>query len=73
LARAVLRGREQQVNVRPKVKAAGLGGAIAAILFAVLRNNGVDVDTEVFGLFSVSDAVVALSAFIAGYMKTENA
>lgn len=61
------------MKVRKKVKAAGIGGAIAAVLFAILRKNGVDVDAEVFGLFAVSDAVVAAAAFIAGYLKTEDA
>lgn len=48
-----------------KVAAAGIGGAVATIVVAILNAYGVSLDP------SVVAAIVTLAAFGAGYLKTE--
>lgn len=64
----------KRAPVQPKVKAAGLAGAVSFVLFAALEKFGVDTQAsfDAFGFaFSVPQAVTAAAAFVAGYLKSD--
>jgi hypothetical protein len=54
-----------KLSVAPKVKAAGLGGALSVLLVFGLAQVGVDLPSD------VAAALATVIAFAAGYMKSD--